>query len=199
MTSRRGRQPQRTCIACRRVADQGALTRYVLAPDGQVLVDYRHKLPGRGAYTCPTRDCMEKAVERRQFQRTFRGKDLPPTVEGLIASLESQIADRVEGLLGMARKSGQIESGSNAVLGSLRQRGKFALVVLTEDISENIGDKLASAAERQGVPVFKTLGKDRLGQLLGKGERSVAAVNVGALASALLVELQRLAQMAREN
>jgi len=142
---------------------------------------------------------MEKAVERRQFQRTFRGKDLPPTVEGLIASLESQIADRVEGLLGMARKSGQIESGSNAVLGSLRQRGKFALVVLTEDISENIGDKLASAAERQGVPVFKTLGKDRLGQLLGKGERSVAAVNVGALASALLVELQRLAQMAREN
>ena len=199
MTNRRARQPQRTCIACRKVADQDSLTRYVLAPGGQVLVDYRHKLPGRGAYTCPGRDCMKTAVDRRQFQRTFRGEGEAPTTEGLSAALESQIEDRIEGLLGMARKSGQVESGSNAVLGSLRHRGKFALVVITEDISESIGEKLVSAAERQNVPVFKLLKKDRLGQLLGKGERSVAAINAGALANALLVELQRLAQMVREN
>lgn len=199
MISRRARQPQRTCIACRRVADQDSLIRYVLAPDGQILVDYRHKLPGRGSYTCFSRDCLEGAVARRQFQRSFHGQGNPPTAENLTDTLLEQLAARVEGLLGMARKSGQVESGSNAILGSLRQRGKYALIILSEDISESIGGKLTTAAAQQNIPVFKMLVKNRLGQLLGKGERSVAAITVGTLADAILAELQRLAQMVREN
>jgi len=199
LTSRRSRQPQRTCIACRQVADQGSLLRYVLGPDRRILVDYRHKLPGRGAYTCMNRACLEAAVKRNQFQRTFRGQAETPAAESLADMLSGQIRARIEGLLGMARKSGQVESGSNAVLGSMRQNGKFALVVLTEDISESIGEKLTTAAARQRIPVFNMLTKNRLGQLLGKSERSVAAIAAGALADALLVELQRLAQMVREN
>lgn len=199
MTSRRARQPQRTCIACRQAADQDRLIRYVLAPDGQVLVDYRHKLPGRGAYTCFSRSCLADAVKKRQFQRSFHGQGTLPAVEGLTASLLEQIAARIEGLLCMARKSGQVESGSNAVLASLRQRGKYALLILSDDISENIGSKLTAAAAQQNIPVFNMLLKDRLGQLIGKGERSVAAIAVGPLADAILVELQRLAEMVREN
>ena len=199
MTSRRSRKPQRTCVACRQVADQDSLIRYVLGPDGRILVDYRHKLPGRGAYTCTSRGCLEIAVSRRQFQRTFRGQGTTPAAGSMIEELAGQIRARIEGLLGMARKSGQVESGSNAVLGSMRQNGKFALVILTEDISGSISEKLTTAATRQGVPVFNMLTKNRMGQLLGKSERSVAAITVGALADALLVELQRLAQMVREN
>lgn len=199
MTGRQAKQPQRTCVACRQVADQDRLVRYVLAPDGQVLVDYRHKLPGRGAYTCLNSDCLETAVTRRQFQRSFKGEGTPPLAENLIKALKDQIAARAEALLGMARKSGRVESGSNAVLGSLRKEKKFALLILSEDISESIGEKLTAAAEKQGIPVFNMLGKNRLGQLLGKGERSVAAIAIGALADAILVELQRLAEMVREN
>jgi hypothetical protein len=145
------------------------------------------------------RACLEAAVKRNQFQRTFRGQAETPAAESLADMLSGQIRARIEGLLGMARKSGQVESGSNAVLGSMRQNGKFALVVLTEDISESIGEKLTTAAARQRIPVFNMLTKNRLGQLLGKSERSVAAIAAGALADALLVELQRLAQMVREN
>ncbi|MCK4501931.1 MAG: YlxR family protein, partial [Desulfuromonadales bacterium] len=36
---------QRTCIACRETKDKDQLLRYVVAPDGVVLVDYRQRLP----------------------------------------------------------------------------------------------------------------------------------------------------------
>ena len=146
MANRKGRKPQRTCVACRQSADQDSLIRYVLAPDGQVLVDYRHKLPGRGSYTCFNKTCLESAVNKRQFQRSFHGQGVAPTTEQLSDSLLEQLAARIEGLLGMARKSGQVESGSNAVLASLRKNGKYALLILSDDISEAIGSKLKTAA-----------------------------------------------------
>ncbi|MDT8420565.1 MAG: DUF448 domain-containing protein [Desulfuromonadales bacterium] len=199
MISRQGRQPQRTCIACRRTADQNELVRFVLGPDGALLVDYRHKLPGRGAYTCLNRECLGRAVEKRQFQRSFRGQAESASAEALLLSLQEQVLARVEALLGMARKSGQLETGTNSVLDSLRKKGKFAVLILSEDISESIGEKLTAVAARQDVPVFNMLGKNRIGQLLGKSERSAVAIKVGALADAILIELQRLAEMVREN
>jgi len=42
------------------------------------------------------------------------------------------------------------------------------------------------------------LDKDRIGEILGKGERSVAAVQAGQLADALLLEMQRYKRMSRE-
>jgi len=142
---------------------------------------------------------LESAVNKRQFQRSFHGQGVAPTAERLSDSLLEQLAARIEGLLGMARKSGQVESGSNAVLASLRKNGKYALLILSDDISEAIGSKLKTAAIQQNIPVFKMLEKNRLGQILGKGERSVAAIAVGPLANAILAELQRLAEMVREN
>jgi hypothetical protein len=29
--------------------------------------------PGRGAYVCPEKDCLDKALARRAFARAFRG------------------------------------------------------------------------------------------------------------------------------
>lgn len=199
MISRQGRQPQRTCIACRRTADQNELVRFVLSPDGTLLVDYRHKLPGRGAYTCLSQECLERAVEKRQFQRSFRGQGEGASGASLMVSLRQQILARIESLLGMARKSGQLESGTNTILDSLRKKGNFAVLILSEDISESIGKKLTTVAARQDIPVFNTLGKNRIGQLLGKSERSAVLIKVGALADAILIELQRLAEMVREN
>ena len=30
------------------------------------------KLPGRGAYVCKTRECLEKAVKNKGFERSFK-------------------------------------------------------------------------------------------------------------------------------
>jgi len=194
-----GKGPQRTCVACRETKSQEQLVRYVTAPDGLLMVDYRHRLPGRGAYTCISGDCLQLAVEKKQFQRSFRGRCKDVDYDSLKKELRKAFEQKVVNLLGMGRKSGQVISGSNAVVAGLRQGSDLALVVLTTDISTAIAEKIQALTDRHEVNCSQLLNKDLLGQILGKGERSVVAVQGGALADAILIELQRLKQLVREN
>ena len=132
-----GAQPLRTCLGCREVRDQAALVRYVRAPDGAVLVDYRDKLPGRGAYTCLKAECIAQAVARRQFDRTFRAPCQPVSPELLRGRLVEELRDRLVALLGMARKSSQIVSGGNAVLDALAEPTRLGAVRLLWDGKEH--------------------------------------------------------------
>jgi uncharacterized protein len=59
------KQPQRTCIACRRVLTKRALRRVVRTPAGEITVDPTGKLAGRGAYLCAYRDCWLKALKHK--------------------------------------------------------------------------------------------------------------------------------------
>lgn len=190
--------PQRTCVSCRKVHNPEQLVRYVVAPDGRLLVDYRHRLPGRGAYICFDLNCLRAAVERKQFQRSLRCQ-LQLDGARLQAELGDAVLQKIVNLVGMARKSGQIISGSNMVISSLRAGEEIAIVLLCEDVSEPIADKIRHLTERRNVFDCQLFSKETLGQLLGKGERSVAAVTAGSLADALLIELQRYTQMVREN
>jgi predicted RNA-binding protein YlxR (DUF448 family) len=62
-------EPLRTCAGCGRRAPQRELIRFA-ASDG-VLVAGRTK-PGRGAYTCRSLACFERAVARGTFPRILR-------------------------------------------------------------------------------------------------------------------------------
>lgn len=55
--------PQRTCLGCKAVKPKKELVRVVRTPEGVVLVDPTGKRAGRGAYTCPSPDCLEKAFK----------------------------------------------------------------------------------------------------------------------------------------
>ena len=164
-----------------------------------MLVDYRHRLPGRGAYTCIDKKCLRDASRNKQFQRSFRGKCSEISEEGLLDSLQQALLQRILNLIGMARKSGQVISGSNAVMTALRQPKGQAVVLISEDISDGIAAKIRELSDRQNVSCSQLFSKGMLGQVLGKGERSVLAIQSGALAKAILIELQRYAQMVREN
>ncbi len=191
-------KPQRTCLGCREVVLQGELVRYVLSPGGDVLVDYRQRLPGRGAYTHIDPECVRAAVKRQQFDRTFKGKNNKTEGKKLLDELAGEIRDRVIGLLGMARKSGQAISGSSIVLDSL-DPAETALVLVAEDVSAGIGNKVQAKAERAGVPCERIFDKGLLGQVLGKGERSVVALRKGALAESMKKEIFRYKQIAGES
>jgi predicted RNA-binding protein YlxR (DUF448 family) len=53
------------------VAPKPSLLRWV-AVDDRAVADPAARLPGRGAYTCRTRVCFERAVRRGGFDRAFR-------------------------------------------------------------------------------------------------------------------------------
>ncbi|ADG78332.1 YlxR family protein [Tsukamurella paurometabola] len=69
-------EPVRTCIGCRRRAPATELIRLVAsAPlDGArtVVVDARHRLPGRGAWLHDHPECIALARRRNAFRRALR-------------------------------------------------------------------------------------------------------------------------------
>lgn len=80
--------PMRQCVGCREMKEKKSLIRVVKSPEGQVSLDFRGKLPGRGAYVCPDSECLKRARKSRALERAFSAP-LPPEVwEGLEEQLK---------------------------------------------------------------------------------------------------------------
>lgn len=189
--------PQRTCAGCRKSLDQDLLVRYVLSPQGEIVVDYRRKLPGRGVYTCFSYECVDAAVKRGLLNRSLKGGQVA-SADVLWQALQEQVRCKALNLVGMARKSGQVISGTRQVLSELRAGKHFGLLLRASDLSPAIADKVDKTAQRSGVPCFALFGKEHMGQLLGKSERGVIALKSGSLAVSILDELERLDKFAGE-
>lgn len=185
------RKVLRTCIACRATEAQETLVRYVSAPDGSLLVDYQHKLPGRGSYTCLNKKCMTQAVQRKAFLRSLKNAQLNVDVEQLISSLQEQVTARVLNLIGMARKANLVSSGSQLVISSLKNPRDIAWVLMAKDITQGVGSKVRERTTRANVPLIECFDKAAIGQALGLSERSVLALMKSPLAQTLNQELQR--------
>ncbi len=109
------------------------------------------------------------------------------------------IDQKIIGLIGMARKSGQITAGTNAVIEKMRKSNSLALIILAEDISASIGSKIEALIQKNKIYGVRLYTKQAMGQLLGKEERSVIAIPAGKLADSMLVELHQRRQLVREN
>ena len=59
-------------MACRQVKDKRSLLRMVRTPAGDVEIDAKGKIDGRGAYICPTPECLEKALKGTNLERTLK-------------------------------------------------------------------------------------------------------------------------------
>ena len=64
--------PIRTCLGCRRARPKTALIRLVRMADGTVVLDRAAALPGRRAYVCTERSCVDRALQRERLTRAFR-------------------------------------------------------------------------------------------------------------------------------
>lgn len=64
--------PKRSCIACRQTESKRTLVRIVRGPQGGVRIDPSGKLPGRGAYLCPNRECWQKALKSSALNRALK-------------------------------------------------------------------------------------------------------------------------------
>ena len=63
--------PLRQCVGCREHKPKKELIRVVRSPEGEVSLDFKGKLPGRGAYVCPLEGCLAKARKSRALERAF--------------------------------------------------------------------------------------------------------------------------------
>ena len=69
------------------------LIRVVRSPEGAVSLDFRGKLPGRGAYVCPNPACLAKARKSRALERAFSAPLRPEVWEALEAQMKEASPD----------------------------------------------------------------------------------------------------------
>src|SRR5215475_3735068 len=118
--------PERLCIARRTVRPVSEMIRFVVGPDGTIVPDVKHKLPGRGAWVSANRADLEQAVKRKAFGRTFKREvRLPPDlVEVTERLLERAALDS----LAIAHKAGLVVAGFAKVAAALAQKPVVALI-----------------------------------------------------------------------
>jgi predicted RNA-binding protein YlxR (DUF448 family) len=66
--------PMRTCVGCRVSRPKKELIRVVRTPEARVELDFMGKKSGRGAYLCPSKECLHKAVKAAQLERALKTK-----------------------------------------------------------------------------------------------------------------------------
>lgn len=79
----------RTCIVKREALPTERLIRFVAAPDGTVVPDLRHRLPGRGVWVTADAAHVATAEKKRLFARGLEAE----------VTVEPGLADRVALLL----------------------------------------------------------------------------------------------------
>ena len=80
--------PMRQCVGCREMKEKRALIRVLKSPEGAVSLDFKGKLPGRGAYVCPNLECLKRARKSRALERAFSALIMDEVWEGLEAQIK---------------------------------------------------------------------------------------------------------------
>ena len=83
--------PMRQCIGCGMMKEKKQLIRVVKTPEGEMTLDRSGRMNGRGAYICPSRECLEKAVKNKGLNRSFKmavGADVIEKLQREIEEIE---------------------------------------------------------------------------------------------------------------
>ena len=81
--------PMRQCLGCREHKPKKELIRVVRSPEGEISLDFRGKASGRGAYVCPSTDCLKKAIRARAIERALDCAIPPEIYEKLSEQMEA--------------------------------------------------------------------------------------------------------------
>ncbi len=64
--------PLRQCIGCGEMKSKKEMIRVIKTAENEILLDATGRKNGRGAYVCPSRECLEKAIKNRGLERSFK-------------------------------------------------------------------------------------------------------------------------------
>ena len=187
---RESRDPLRCCVATREVRAKSELLRFVVGPDGCLLFDPAERLPGRGLWLTPRRDIVAAAAAKGLFSKAAgRRVSVPGDLAGQVERL---LRVRCLGLLGLARRAGQLRTGFEKVREDLKS-GRVGLLLAARDGAADGRLKLAALAGER--PVIALFDSAELSAALGQERVVHAAVMEGGMAERLMREVGRLQGM----
>lgn len=85
--------PLRQCIGCGEMKSKKEMIRVIKTAEGEILLDATGRKNGRGAYLCPSMECLKTAVKSRGLERSFKmaiPKEVYETLEKEMEELGKQ-------------------------------------------------------------------------------------------------------------
>ena len=188
-------EPERTCIVTREVRSPEALIRFVAGPDGTVVPDLKHKLPGRGAWVSLSAEAVRQAVRKRLFARALKAEVKAPP--GLAETIDEALRQDLRQALSLANKAGAVTSGFAKVEAAIAE-GRVSALVHAAEAAEDGRRKLAGALRKRfgdaisAVPVVDELSGEELDLALGRSNVIHAAVAAGPGGDGFIARWRRL-------
>jgi len=177
------------------------LIRFVLDPEGRVVPDLRHRLPGRGVWVTARREMLAVAEKKKLFARGFKAE----------VKVEPGLADRVDGLieqsalqaLSFARKAGEIVAGFAKVESAIGN-GPLVGIVQASDAGEDGRSKIGAALRRRfgradAVPIIRNFRSGQLDLALGRSNVIHAALLAGRASENAIERVAALARFRGED
>ncbi|MFQ5794522.1 MAG: DUF448 domain-containing protein [Candidatus Bipolaricaulia bacterium] len=179
--------PERTCVGCRKTKEKAELIRLV-CPEDRPIVDLEAKLPGRGAYVCPERSCVERGANVKRLSRAFRKPvSMPGGASSLREDILTALKKRILSLLGRARRAGKVVSGWNNLKSRLNE---LQLILVAEDASNHVWERFGRLED-----AFRLFTKQELGAAIGKPPRSAVGVTDSGLSARIGEAARRYASV----
>jgi predicted RNA-binding protein YlxR (DUF448 family) len=179
------------------------LIRFVVSPDGELVPDTDAKAEGRGVWVSLGEKAVGEAVRKKAFERSLKEKVRLP--DDLPALTRHRLTERYVSSLQMARKAGQLLTGTGKVKDAIEQGEVVALISATDAAEDGRNklrqsvrgyEKAASEAglEAREVPHLELLDSAQLGLAFGLENVVHAALVNGQAAQSALKRALRLAR-----
>ena len=188
---------ERMCAVTRAGLPIDALIRFVRSPDGDLVPDLEHRLPGRGMWITCDRKILEKAIKTKSFARNL--KDSVKVAEDLPERLDAMLLRRATDALALTNKAGKVTSGFQQVDAAL-EKGIIAVLLHGCDAALDGRGKLDrkfQAIQRDRgakAPIIDILTIAQMSLAIGRPSVVHAALLPGGLAKRFQREAERVSR-----
>lgn len=187
----------RMCVVTREVRPIGDLIRFVVSPSGEVIVDLKRKLPGRGLWISASHAAVAEAVRRHQFSKGFK-RDVSVSASLAEKTRQLMVSSAIDALA-IAAKAGQVVAGFAKAEDALLRHQAVALLHAADGAADGIRKldatvkKIAvQSSKTREVPVVTTLTSAELDLALGRANVIHAALLAGPASKTFLQRSQIL-------
>lgn len=80
--------PLRKCAGCSQMKSKKELVRVLKTEDEGIVIDFTGKKNGRGAYICPSKECLSKSMKSKGLERSLKMPVPSEIYEQLMESLK---------------------------------------------------------------------------------------------------------------
>ena len=81
--------PVRMCVGCQEMKNKKEMIRVIKTPEGTFMLDATGKKNGRGAYVCPSEECLQLARKNKGLELSFKHAIPAEVYESLEKEMEA--------------------------------------------------------------------------------------------------------------